>query len=145
MHGYRITYNNVLTPHTPPPTTSSTCTYSKGWYRNQGNGTVTAVDGRTADQAKAIFKATPGKPGGVTFGGNNSLLNLYQQYLAALLNGGASGPAGVKAALDAVGNGTGGTGLDITATLSKDQLSAHTDTLSSFNEGSFQGFPHCDD
>jgi hypothetical protein len=93
FHGYVIVYNNVFTPPPPPPVVR--CTYTKGWYRNNGASSVTAVDGRTADEARAIFDATPGKPGGVTFGGDNSLLNLYQQYLAALLNGGASG-AGVR-------------------------------------------------
>ena len=143
FHGYVIVYNNAFTPPPPPPPAS--CTYTKGWYRNNGEDDVTAVDGRTADEARAIFDATPGKPGDVTFGGNNSLLNLYQQFLAALLNGGASGPQAVQDALGVVGGGTGGTGLAITTTLTKAQISAATGTLSSFNEGSFAGFPHCDD
>jgi hypothetical protein len=142
FHGYVIVYNNAFTPPPPPP---ESCTYTKGWYRNNGEDDVTAVDGRTADEARAIFDATPGKPGGVTFGGNNSLLNLYQQFLAALLNGGATGPQAVQDAIDDVAAGTGGSGLAITTTLTKDEISAATATLSSFNEGSFEGFPHCDD
>ena len=82
--------------------------------------------------------------GGVTFQGNNSLLNLYQQYLAALLNGGAAGPQAVQDAIDAVAAGTGGAGTTITTTLSKADISAYTETLSGFNEGLLPGWPHCD-
>lgn len=132
---------------TPPP---SVCTYTKGWYRNNGADTVIAVDGRTKAEAQAIFAATPGQPGGVTFGGDATLLNLYQQLLAALNNLGGdanedAGPAAVDAAIDAAQNGTGGTGLNITTTLTQEQMSDLIDVLSAFNEGEFAGFPHCDD
>ena len=140
FHGYVVTYNNVFTPPPPPPTG---CTYTKGWYRNNGSNTVTAVDGRTKAQAQAIFDATPGKPGSVTWQGSNDVLNLYQQLLAALLNGGASGPAAVQAAITAAQAGTGGTGLAITTNLTQEQVSALINTLSSFNEGTFAGWPHC--
>lgn len=133
---------------TPPP--PSVCTYTKGWYRNNGADTVIAVDGRTKSEAQAIFAATPGKPGGVTFGGNNTLLNLYQQLLAALNNLGGdanedAGPAAVDAAIDAAQAGTGGSGLNITTTLTQGQMSDLIDVLSDFNEGQFAGFPHCSD
>ena len=138
-----VTFTNTFTPPTG-------CTYTKGWYRNNGSSTVIAVDGRTIAQAQAIFNATPGKPGNVTFGGNNTLLNLYQQLLAALNNLGGDaneddGPAAVDAAIDAAQNGTGGTGLNITTTLSQTEMSSLIDTLSAFNEGTFTGWPHCDD
>jgi hypothetical protein len=141
FHGFVITYNNVFTPPPPPP---SGCTYTKGWYRNNGSNTVTAVDGRSKSDAQKIFDATPGKPGGVTWEGTNDVLNLYQQLLAALLNGGAgSGITAVTDAITAAENGTGGSGLAITTNLSQAQVSALINTLSSFNEGSFKGFPHC--
>jgi hypothetical protein len=140
----RVTFQNTFTP---PPTG---CTYTKGWYRNNGSSTVIAVDGRSIAQAQAIFKATPGQPGSVTFGGNNTLLNLYQQLLAALNNLGGDaneddGPAAVDAAIDAAQNGTGGTGLNITTTLTQGQMSALITTLTAFNEGTYAGWPHCVD
>lgn len=128
-------------------TPSLICTYTKGWYRNNGSSTVIAVDGRTVAQAQAIFAATPGKPGGVTWGADNNNLNLYQQLLAALqnLNGNATaGPAAVDAAIAAALTATGGSGLAITVAAGTD-VSGLINTLSSFNEGLFAGFPHCDD
>jgi hypothetical protein len=140
FHGYVITYDNQFTP---PP--DEGCTFTKGWYRNKGLGTVTAQDGRTLTETRTILQATPGKPLGVAFGGNNSLLNLYQQYLSALLNlDGAVGPSAVTDALEDVANGTGGAGLTITTSLSQTEISGLTSTLSSFNEGTFAGWPHCD-
>ena len=132
---------------TPPPTT---CTYTKGWYRNNGADTVIAVDGRTKAEAQAIFTATPGEPGSVTWQGGNDTLNLYQQLLAALNNLGGdanalNGPAEVDAAIAAAQAGTGGSGLAITTTLTQEQTSALIDVLSAFNEGTFAGFPHCTD
>ena len=140
-----VTFTNTFTP---PPTTG--CTFTKGWYRNNGSSTVIAVDGRTIAQAQAIFNATPGKPGTVTFGDDNTLLNLYQQLLAALNNLGGDaneddGPAAVDAAIDAAQNGTGGAGTNITTTLTQTEMSDLINTLSAFNEGTFVGWPHCDD
>jgi hypothetical protein len=139
----RVTFTNTTTVVTP------VCTYTKGWYRNNGSGDITMVlDGRTVAQQQAIFDATPGKPGSVTFGDNNNLLNLYQQLLAALnnLDGNLTGgPASVDAAIAAAIAGTGGTGLAITTTLTDTQISALIDTLSAFNEGTLAGFPHCED
>ena len=130
------------------------CTYTKGWYQTKnGAPTVIAVDGRTIAEAQAIFAATPGQPGSVTWGTNNkpnNLLNLYQQLLAALNNLGGDafeddGPAAVDAAIDAAQNGTGGTGLNITTTLTATQIGDLTATLSAFNEGQYanDGWPHC--
>jgi hypothetical protein len=139
IHGYLITYTNTLDEP------EEGCTYTKGWYRNNGEDDVTDVDGRSAADARAIFDATPGQPGNVTFGGNNSLLNLYQQLLAAILNGGESGPQAVQDAISDAQDETGGTGQNITTTLTKQEISSLTAILSAFNEGSYAGFPHCDD
>jgi hypothetical protein len=130
---------NVV-PHVIP---SGGCTFTKGWYRNKGSSTVTAVDGRTKTEAQAIFAATPGQPGGVTWQGSNDVLNLYQQLLAAILNGGTSGPAATQAAIIAAQAGTGGTGLNITTTLTQQQISDLINALSAFNEGTLPNFPHC--
>ena len=138
FHGYVITYNNVFTP----PSTG--CTFTKGWYRNNGSSTVTAVDGRSKADAQAIFAATPGKPGNVTWEGDNNTLNLYQQLLAAILNGGLNGPTAVKNAIAAAQAATGGTGQNITLVAGTD-VSGLIDVLSSFNEGEFPNWPHCAD
>ena len=135
IHGIRLTFtNNVVT---------GGCTYTKGWYRNHGSSTVTAVDGRTKAEAQAIFDATPGQPGSVTWQGDNNTLNLYQQLLAALLNGGASGPASVQTAIANAQAATGGTGLNITLVAGTD-VGALITPLSNFNEGNVANFPHCD-
>jgi len=143
--GRIVTFTNDFTP----PTVTG-CTYTKGWYRNNGSSTVIAVDGRTVAEAQAIFNATPGKPGAVTFGGDNTLLNLYQQLLAALNNLGGDanahdGPDAVDDAIDDALAGTGGSGTNITTTLTQTEMSDLIDTLSAFNEGTFTGWPHCDD
>lgn len=144
--GRIVTFTN---DHTAPP--PDICTYTKGWYQNKnGAPTVIAVDGRTIAQAQAIFAATPGQLGTVVVDGPNSLLNLYQQLLAALNNLGGDanedlGPADVDAAIDAAQNGTGGTGTTITTTLTQQQIGALSATLAAFNEGTFLGFPHCED
>ena len=137
FHGYVITYNNVFTP-------PGRCTYTKGWYRNNGAETITGVDGLTTTVEAAFFAATPKNTGSVSFVGSNDLLNLYQQLLAALENGGASGPAAVQAAITAAQAGTTVTGTVLTTTLTQDEISALIVTLSAYNEGTFPGFPHCE-
>jgi hypothetical protein len=143
FHGYVVTFNNTFTP---PP---AGCTYTKGWYQNK-NGAPTIVltlDGRTPNEQRAIFAATPGQPGSVTWGTNNkpnNLLNLYQQLLAALNNGGAAGPQSVQDAIAAALAATGGSGLNITVVGSPD-IGALITPLSNFNEGNVAGFPHCGD
>jgi hypothetical protein len=141
--GASITFYNVLEPTTG-------CTYTKGWYQNpNGAPTVTAVDGRTKTEAQTILASTPSpnpaKNLGVTWGSDNLLHNLYQQLLTALLNGGASGPADVQTAITDAQNGTGGTGLNITTTLTHDEMAALVATLTAFNEGTYPGWPHCAD
>lgn len=141
-HGWTILVRNTA----PPPPAG--CTYTKGWYRNNGSSTVTAVDGRTAAEARLIFDATPGKPGNVTWQGDNNTLNLYQQLLAAILNGGlTSGNTTVVNAINAALAATGeaaGQPLSITLVAGTD-VGGLTATLSNFNEGNVANFPHCDD
>jgi len=137
-------FNDYIFRVTPRAIPSGGCTYTKGWYRNNGSNTVTPVNGLSKADAQAIFDATPGKPGNVTWVGSNDLLNLYQQLLAAMLNGGtSSGNSTVTGAIAAAQLGTTVTGLKITTTLTQAQISALINTLSTFNEGSFPGFPHC--
>jgi hypothetical protein len=139
FHGYVIVYNNVFTPPPPP----SGCTFTKGWYRNNGANTITGVDGLTTTVEAAIFAATPGKPGPVTWNFSNDVLNLYQQLLAALENGGANGPAAVKAAITQAQSLTSVSGYEITYTGDQQTLSDLITTLSNFNEGLFPNWPHC--
>jgi len=122
------------------------CTYTKGWYRNNGSNTIIAVDGRTIGQQQQIFDATPGKPGNVTWGDDNNNLNLYQQLLAALnnLDGNATaGPAAVDAAVAAALLATSGSGTTIVVAPGTD-VSGLISVLSAFNEGEYAGWPHCD-
>lgn len=136
FHAYVITYNN-----SQPPVTG--CTFTKGWYQSK-NATLTGVDGLTIDMEAAFFAATPNKTGSVSFVGPNNLLNLYQQYLAALENGGAAGPQAVQDAITAVGAGTTVSGAgQLTTTLTNSQIDAYIVTLSAFNEGTLVGWPHC--
>jgi hypothetical protein len=139
FHGYVVTYTNTFTPPPPPR-----CTYTKGWYRNNGAETITGVDGLTEEVEAAFFAATPKSTGSVSFVGSNDLLNLYQQLLAALENGGTSGPAAVQTAITDAQAGTTVTGTVLTTTLTQDQISALIVTLSAYNEGTFPGFPHCE-
>jgi len=147
-HGWTVLVRNTAPP--PPPPTG--CTYTKGWYQNK-NGAPTIVltiDGRTPDQQRAIFEASPGQPGSVTWGVDNkpnNLLNLYQQLLAALNNLGGNalgGPNSVDAAIAAALAATGGSLLNITLVGTPD-IGALITPLSNFNEGNVAGFPHCDD
>ena len=143
--GRVVTFTNDYTAPPPPP--PAVCGYTKGWYRNKGSSTVIAIDGRSIAEAQAIFKATPGKPNGVTWGSDNNNLTLYQQLLAALQNlkgDPLGGPAAVDQAIADALAGTDGTGLVIIVAPGTD-VSGLINTLSSFNEGKFAGFPHCSD
>jgi len=98
-----------------------------------------------------VFNATPGQPGLVTWTGGNNTLNLYQQLLAAINNLGGNelgGPPAVDAAIAAAKAGTNvtanGGGVQIALVAGTD-VSGLINTLSSFNEGSLAGFPHCAD
>ena len=138
------------------------CTLTKGFYRNHSQATAEIIadlggtlsiggEELTAAQAQAILNATPGQPGDVRFA-SNSTLNLTQQLITTLLNldgNAALAPAQVQAAIAAAQTGlivTEGAGaqLSIATSLSQSQIGALTQTLSSFNEGAFAGFAHCD-
>jgi len=148
--------DNIRVCQLAPP---DICTYTKGWYQNKnGSPTVTDMDGRLKAANQAIFAATPGKPGDVTWGRNgatdnkpNNLLNLYQQLLAALHNLGGNPTAGPNDVDDAIADALAGTNEDgkgdyhINTTLSDTEISDLIETLSAFNEGKFAGFPHCTD
>jgi hypothetical protein len=139
FHSASVTFTNTAD--------ATGCTYTKGWYRNNGSSTIIAVDGRSVSDEQAIFGATPGKPNGVTWGADNNNLNLYQQLLAALNNLGGdplAGPANVDAAISAALAATGGSGKSITVAAGTD-VSGLISVLSAFNEGSLTGWPHCAD
>ena len=145
FHDARITFVN-----NPAPPTG--CTYTKGWYRNNGSNTIIALaDGLNKSQQQQVFNATPGQPGNVTWTGGNNTLNLYQQLLAAINNLGGNetaGPAALDAAIAAAKAGTNvttnGGGVQIGLVAGTD-VSGLIATLSSFNEGSLTGWPHCAD
>ena len=141
FHSATATFYNVAVHE------SEGCTYTKGWYRNNGSNTILAtVDGRSKSDQQKIFDATPGKPGSVTWNGSNNNLNLYQQLLAALNNLGndaTAGPADVDAAIAAALAATSGSGTNIVVAAGTD-VSGLIDVLSAFNEGTYSGWPHCD-
>ena len=145
-------FHDAIATFTNAPPVTTGCTYTKGWYRNNGSETIIALaDGLTKAQQQAIFDATPGQPGGITWDGGNNTLNLYQQLLAAINNLGGNltaGPAAVDAAVAAAIAGTNVTGagnnLNIALVGSPD-VSGLIDVLSDFNEGTFAGWPHCED
>jgi len=136
-HGWTVVVTNVA----PPEETG--CTYTKGWYQSK-NATLTGADGLDVAVEAAFFAATPNKTGSVSFVGPNNLLNLYQQLLAALENGGESGPQAVQDAIDDAQDGTSvSAGGELTTTLTNTEISALIVTLSAFNEGTYKGWPHC--
>ena len=143
-HSATVTFTNTAD--------ATGCTYTKGWYRNNGSNTIIALaDGLTKSQQQQVFNATPGQPGNVTWTGGNNTLNLYQQLLAAINNLGGNetaGPAALDAAIAAAKAGTivttNGGGVQITLVAGTD-VSGLIATLSSFNEGSLTGWPHCAD
>jgi hypothetical protein len=145
FHDAQVTFVNTAIPTTG-------CTFTKGWYRNNGSNTIIALaDGLTKSQQQQVFDATPGQPGLVTWNGGNNTLNLYQQLLAAINNLGGNltaGPTAVDVAVAAALAGTSVTtlngGVQITVAAGTD-VSGLIDVLSSFNEGDFTGWPHCDD
>lgn len=143
FHSATVTFTNEAV--------ATGCTYTKGWYRNNGSNTIIALaDGLTKSQQQQVFNATPGQPGNVTWTGGNNTLNLYQQLLAAInnLGGETGGPAGVDAAIAAAKAGTtvttNGGGVQITLVSGTD-VGGLISTLSNFNEGTLSGFPHCAD
>jgi len=155
-HTTTVTFTNA-----PAVVAAATCVLTKGYYRNHasavssiiaGLGGTLNVGGRalTAAQVQGILNATPGKPGNVTFT-SNLLLNTVQQLISALLNlrgSVALAPAAVQTAIAAAQAGiqiTVGGSIQIATSLSQTGISNLTNTLSSFNEGSYSGFPHCDD
>jgi hypothetical protein len=110
FHDAQVTFVNTAIPTTG-------CTFTKGWYRNNGSNTIIA----------------------------------YQQLLAAINNLGGNltaGPTAVDVAVAAALAGTSVTtlngGVQITVAAGTD-VSGLIDVLSSFNEGEFTGWPHCDD
>jgi hypothetical protein len=138
FHGWTVVF---LNHYTPPVITG--CTYTKGWYQSK-NATLTGVDGLSISVENAFFQATPNKTGTVSFVGPNNLLNMYQQLLAALENGGAGGPASVQTAISNAQAGTSvSAGGQLTTTLTNAQIDALIVTLTAFNEGTFAGWPHC--
>jgi hypothetical protein len=143
-HGWTLVYTNTA----PPP--PDVCTYTKGWYQNK-NGTLTIiddVDDLTIAQQQLVFGTQPNNKATITWDGGNNGLNLYQQFLAALNNLGNNedaGPDAVDAAIDLVQDNTSFNGSHITINLTQQQISDAINTLSSFNEGQFAGFPHCGD
>jgi len=148
VHGWTILVRNIT--DAPPPR----CTYTKGWYQSKhatdgvDRDIIPNVDGLTVEQQSLVFNTRPNKFATITWDGGNNGLNLYQQFLAALNNlnnNEDAGPDAVDDAIDLVQDNTSFDGSHITINLTQEQISAAIGTLSSFNEGSYRGYPHCGD
>ncbi len=117
------------------------CTYTQGWYKNQGASTLPAGNFFLSGQTYLQVLNTPPKGGNVYY-------ILAHQYIAASQNvkriGGA--PASVCADLAraksyfmvATPNGP------IPAGFTAAELNAIASRLDSFNNGNSAGYPHCD-
>lgn len=145
--GSLIVFTNTL--NSPPY-----CTFTKGYWRNHPTATAAAVAtlggsitiGGTsinASQVQAILLATPGQPGQITFT-SNVLLNLAQQVISAILNGGLSGPASVQAAIAAANAAftLSANGLALSSALSDGALGVLIVPLDAYNTG-ITGPGHC--
>ena len=115
------------------------CTYTLGWYKNKGSESLPA--GNFALSGAAWLAVLETSPRG------NAYYILAHQYIVALLNSqSASTPPAVASAL---ANAAGYFGVATPANWSaggvydKDQLTAWTNTLTAYNEGTI-GPGHCD-
>lgn len=129
FHGSKSTFVNVAP-------TSVGCTYTFGWYKNQGNGTVptTSFFGTAWTWRQVLaFK-----------GQGNLYYTLADQYIPAKLNigGGSAPPAVAQAIIDAQTFFTG-RALGSTTGYTATTLNAITKTLNDFNDGLVVGWPHC--
>ena len=114
------------------------CTYTQGWYKNQGVGSLPAGNFFKSGQTYLQVLDTPPKGGNVYY-------QLAHQYIAARLNrNSASGTAAVDAALAGalVYFGIATPSATVPAGYTSAQLLAWASTLDSYNNG-FTGPGHC--
>jgi len=129
FHGSVATFVNVSTAGTG-------CTYTQGWYKNQGNASVPSSSFFGTAASWKVVLAT--KPKG------NNYYNLADQYIAAKLGiGGGSPPSAVAQAIIDAQTFFTGRALGSTAGYSTSTLAAIAAILDSFNNGNYAGWPHC--
>jgi len=130
FHGSKATYNFVTT------VVSTGCTYTFGWYKNQGNPSVpnTSFFGTAASWKTVI----------ATKGGSNKYYGLADQYIPAKLAIGAKvAPAAIATAITQSETFFTGRALGSTAGYSDATLTALAAVLDNFNNGYVAGWPHC--
>ena len=131
FHSDQITYFSI-------PAVVRGCTYTQGWYKNQGVGSLPAGNFFKSGQTYLQVLDTPPKGGNVYY-------QLAHQYIAARLNrNSASGTAAVDAALAGalVYFGIATPSATVPAGYTSAQLLAWASTLDSYNNG-FTGPGHC--
>jgi hypothetical protein len=116
--------------------TSSGCTYTFGWYKNQGNPSVpnSSFFGTAASWKTVI----------ATKGGSNDYYKLADQYIPAKLNVGAGpAPASIATAISQAETFFTGRALGNTTGYSSATLTTLASTLDNFNNGYVANWPHC--
>jgi len=129
FHGSKSTFVSVSTQ-------TNGCTYTFGWYKNQGNGTVSNSSFfGTASTWKQVLAFK---------GQGNLYYTLADQYIPAKLNvgGGVAPPAVAQAIIDAQTFFTN-RALGSTAGYTATTLNAIIKTVNDFNDGLSAGWPHC--
>lgn len=132
-HGAVVVFHNVPVP------AGDGCTYTQGWYKNQGKDQLPAGNFYLSGDSWLTVLQTPPK--------GNAYYLLAEQFIPASVNAqSASTPPTVTAALSAAATYFGvATPANWSAggSYTKDQLIGWAGTLGSYNEGSV-GPGHCD-
>lgn len=131
-------HSDIVTYFSIPVVINRGCTYTQGWYKNQGVGSLPAGNFFKSGQTYLQVLDTPPKGGNVYY-------QLAHQYIAARLNrNSASGTAAVDAALAGalVYFGIATPSATVPAGYTSAQLLAWASTLDSYNNG-FTGPGHC--
>lgn len=135
IHGITITFvNNVQ-----PPVVRG-CTYTQGWYKNKGAGTLPTGNFFLSGQTRLQVLDTPPK-------GGNEYYQLAHQYIAAVQNRlSASGTVAVDAAIAAATTyfGVATPTNTLPGSYTNAQVLGWATTLDNYNNGII-GPGHCDD
>ncbi len=129
-HGALATFTNAA----PVP---KGCTYTQGWYKNQGASTLPKGNFALSGQTYLQVLNTPPK--------GNVYYILAHQYIAASQNAARIGGSPVAAQLAAAATyfSVATPANPLPAGYTKEGVTALANTLDSFNNGNYAGYPHC--
>ena len=135
--GFEGSHGAIVVFHNDPVLEG--CTYTQGWYKNQGRGTLPAGNFYNSGATwLAVLQTEPR--------GGNAYYQLAHQFIAASLNApSATPPAGVTTALGAAATYFGvaiPTDWSVGGTYTKAQLTGWAGLLGAYNEGTI-GPGHC--